>query len=194
MKTDERTQRIITAAMELAEEDGFEAVRLRDLAAKADVALGTVYKRFASKEDILAAALAMQVEQLQQQINKDPIEGDDGETRLKAFFAIATAALAQQPRLAGAMLRTVASGDPELSEKVSRYHGQMTEIILQVFRGDTGDAFPSDEEQILAHLLQNVWFAALVGWTGGLHAPEVAVEHVHNAVHLLIKGLEASAT
>ena len=35
--------------MELAEEGGFEAVRLRDLASHADVALGTLYKRFRSK-------------------------------------------------------------------------------------------------------------------------------------------------
>ena len=192
MTTDERTLRILAAAMELAEQDGFEAVRLRDLAAKADVALGTVYKRFTSKEDILAAALALQVDRIQEQITRHPITGDDPETRLKTFFAMATTALAHQPKLAGAMLRTVASGEPELSEKVSRYHGQMTEIILQVYRGTAGDAFPTEEEQILAHLLQNVWFAALVGWTGGLHAPEVAVEHVHNAVHLLLKGLEAS--
>ena len=46
-----------------------------------------------------------------------------------------------------------------------------------------------EEEQILAHLLQNVWFAALVGWTGGLHEAEVVVEHVHLATHLLLKGL-----
>ena len=192
MTTDERTLRILAAAMELAEKDGFEAVRLRDLAAKADVALGTVYKRFSSKEDILAAALALQVDRMQEQIRAHPIEGEDAETRLKTFFAGATAALSHQPKLAGAMLRTVASGDPELSEKVSRYHGQMTEIILQVYRGEDSDAFPTDEEQILAHLLQNVWFAALVGWTGGLHEPEVAVEHVHYAVHLLLKGLDAS--
>ena len=132
------------------------------------------------------------MDQLQQLISDNPIEGEDAETRLKGFFAVATTALAQQPKLAAAMLRTVASGEPELSEKVSRYHGQMTEIILQVYRGESGDAFPTDEEQILAHLLQNVWFAALVGWTGGLHPPEVAVEHVHYAVHLLLKGLDAS--
>ncbi len=189
---DERTLRIISAAMELAERDGYEAVRLRELAAKADVALGTVYKRFSSKEDILAAALQLQVERMREMVVANPIDGDTAEARLKNFFAVATTALAAQPRLAAAMLRTVASGDPELSEKVTRYHGQMTEVILHVARGESGDAFPSDEEQILAHLLQAVWFSSLVGWTGGLHGPEHVVEQVHYAVHLLLKGLEAS--
>jgi len=192
MTHDERTLRILSAAMELAERDGYEAVRLRDLAAKANVALGTVYKRFSSKEDILAAALDLQVSQMRDMIAANPVEGATGRDRLRAFFQVATTALAQQPKLAAAMLRTVASGDAELSEKVTRYHGRMTEIILNVHRGNDTDDFPSDEEQILAHLLQNVWFAALVGWTGGLHDPDVVVEQVHHAVELLIKGLDAS--
>lgn len=189
---DERTLRILSAAMELAERDGYDAVRLRDLASMANVALGTVYKRFSSKEDILAAALELQVSRLREMVDVNPIEGDTAEERLKNFFAVATTALAAQPKLAAAMLRTVASGVPELSEKVTRYHGRMTEVILHVARGNADDAFPSDEEQILAHLLQNVWFASLVGWTGGLHGPEHVVEQTHYAVHLLIKGLEAS--
>ena len=41
------------AAIELAERGGFEGVRLRDVAAHADVALGTLYRRFRSKEDLL---------------------------------------------------------------------------------------------------------------------------------------------
>lgn len=192
MELDERTLRILSVAMEMAEQDGYDAVRLRDLAQKADVALGTVYKRFASKEDILAAALQLQVARMKELLADNPIEGESPEERLKNFFAVATTALAAQPKLAAAMLRTVACGDPVLVEKVSRYHGEMTEIILHVARGTEDDAFPSDEEQILAHLLQNVWFGALVGWTGGLHGPEHVVEQVHYAVHLLMKGLRHS--
>ena len=55
---DDRARRIIDTAIELAERDGYAAVRLREVAARAEVALGTVYKRFASKEEILVAAMA----------------------------------------------------------------------------------------------------------------------------------------
>ena len=47
-----RMRRIVDAAVELAEQGGFEAVRLRDVAERSDVALGTLYKYFRSKEDI----------------------------------------------------------------------------------------------------------------------------------------------
>ena len=58
---EERSRRIVDAAIELAEQGGFEAVRLRDVAAHANVALGTLYRRFRSKEDLLLAALELQL-------------------------------------------------------------------------------------------------------------------------------------
>jgi len=188
---DPRTLRIIAAAVELAESDGFDAVRLRDLAAKADVALGTVYRRFSSKEDILAAALERQVSQVHATLRDHPIPGDQPEERLDALFQMTTDALAAHPKLAAAMLRTVASGEPDLSEKVLRYHGRMTEIILGAYRGHFDGSLPSPAEQDLAHLLQNVWFASLVGWTGGMHGVDTVLETTRRATRLVLAGLAA---
>lgn len=193
---DERTQRIIMVAMELAERDGYDAVRLRDLADKAGVALATVYRRFACKEDILAAALDLQVSQMLELMRDTELPGDSGVERLGWFFRAATDALAARPKLSAAMLRTVASGVPELAERITRYHGQMVEIILGVYRGSFGPAGepsppldPTDSEHILAVLLQDVWFGALVGWTGGLHDHQAVVERVETAMHLLVAGI-----
>jgi len=187
---DERAQRIVIAAMEMAEQDGYDAVRLRDLAERADVALGTVYRRFSCKEDILAAALELQVEQMRTALMGSPWPGTTAEERLVSFFQLATNTLSERPKLAAAMLRTVASGVPELSEKVTRYHGRMTEIILGVYRGEWSEDLPSSEERTLAELLQNVWFAALVGWTGGIHTPDEVVEQVRHATRLLLRGMQ----
>lgn len=46
---EERTQKIVETA--LAEQGGFEAVRLRDAAAHAGVAMGTLYRRFRSNPE-----------------------------------------------------------------------------------------------------------------------------------------------
>ena len=51
----ERRRRIIDAAMELAAEGGYDAVQMREVAARAEVALGTLYRYFASKERLLVA-------------------------------------------------------------------------------------------------------------------------------------------
>src|SRR5664280_553883 len=59
-----RRQRVVDAAMSLALDGGYEAVQMRDVAARADVAMGTVYRYFTSKDHLLAAALVHWVEQL----------------------------------------------------------------------------------------------------------------------------------
>jgi len=188
---DERTDRILQVAIELAENDGYEAVRLRDVASKAEVALGTVYRRFSCKEDILAAALNLQVSAFEQAIRLRPIDGDTPRERLTTLFTLATEALAERPKLAAAMLRTVSSGVPDLADRVTRYHGMMSGIILAVYRGEDIDAAgATDGEKLLAAMLQNVWFAALVGWTGGLHDTKTVVQQVCACMDLLICGLE----
>lgn len=190
---DPRTQRIIEVAVELAERDGFDAVRMRDLATKADVALGTVYRRFASKEDILAAALQLQVHMMRTTIQENPVPGDSPLERLEALFRMTTTALASTPKLAAAMLRTVASGVPELSEKVLRYHDAMTDIILMAYWGGPREEPASEAEESLARLLQHVWFGSLVGWTGGLHDEDTVVAVTTRAAELMLRGLESEA-
>jgi AcrR family transcriptional regulator len=187
---DERTDRILQVAMELAERDGYDAVRLRDVAKQAEVALGTVYRRFSCKEDILAAALNLQVSAFHDAIRIRPIPGEDGRTRLSMLFDTATRVLAERPKLAAAMLRTVSSGVPELADRVSRYHGTMTDIILEVYRG-TAEGTPTNDDRTLSVMLQSVWFAALVGWTGGLHDVDTVIDQVLLAMDLLIRGLES---
>jgi AcrR family transcriptional regulator len=184
---DERTERIILVAMDLAEKDGYDAVRLRDVAEQAGVALGTVYRRFSCKEDILAAVLNLQVSFLKDTIQASPSTGDSSEERLDLFFEQVTELLAERPKLAAAMLRTVASGVPHLAERVMRYHGDMTNIILHLIRGET-EAKASENEVFVAHLLQDAWFASLVGWTAGLHDASHVVQHLKQTTRIILRG------
>ena len=48
-------RRVLDAALDLAAEGGYDAVQMRDVAARAQVALGTIYRYFASKDHLLAA-------------------------------------------------------------------------------------------------------------------------------------------
>ena len=184
---DERTERIILVAMDLAEKDGYDAVRLRDVADQADVALGTVYRSFSCKEDILAAVLNLQVSFLRDTIKSSPSTGESPEERLDLFFEQVTEVLAERPKLAAAMLRTVASGVPHLAERVMRYHGDMTGIILHLIRGDT-ETEASEHEVFVAQMLQDAWFASLVGWTAGLHDASHVVHHLQKTTRIILRG------
>ena len=47
-----------------------------------------------------------------------------------------------------------------------------------------------ENEQTLATLLQQNWFASLIGWSAGLHAQTMVIEHVRTALRLYLKGME----
>jgi AcrR family transcriptional regulator len=84
----DRRDRILDVAIDLAEEGGFENVRQRDVADQAGIALGTLYKSFSSKEDILVAALERETQNLERKMEAKPAEGDTPAERLHAFFKI----------------------------------------------------------------------------------------------------------
>ena len=73
-----RRQRVVDAAMALGLDGGYEAVQMRDVAARADVAMGTVYRYFTSKDHLLAAALVHWVEQLDTPAGPAAGPGGDG--------------------------------------------------------------------------------------------------------------------
>jgi TetR/AcrR family transcriptional regulator, cholesterol catabolism regulator len=182
--------KILDVAIELAEEGGFENVRQRDVAKRAGVALGTLYKRFRSKEDILSAAIARQTEGLERRMRRRPIAGAKPEQRISTFFQQLTRAMCRKPQYARAVLRAMASGVPEIAENVTRYQEQMNRLTVSALRGSTdGDDAgpPTDTEAMLALMLQQVWFASLVGWSAGLHGQTTVVEHTETAAQLLLK-------
>src|SRR3954470_17418719 len=101
----DRRGKILDVAVALAEEGVFENVRQRDVAAHAGVALGTLYKRFRSKEDILVAALDRETENLERRMEAKPAVGNTPLDRVVALFQIATRGMCKKPKYARAVLR-----------------------------------------------------------------------------------------
>lgn len=60
----DRSRRILEAASALFRAEGYDAVRIEDIAAAADVSAGTCYNYFSTKGDILLAIVAMEVEEV----------------------------------------------------------------------------------------------------------------------------------
>ncbi len=187
---DERTRRIVEAATLLAEKGGFEAVRLRDVAAQAGVALGTLYRRFRSKEDLLLAALEIELRDHERRLRSAPPAGALPLERVGSFFAGLTATLCSRPNLARALVRAIASGAPELTLEVSAFHARTEAWITASLRGvGTGAAAgpPSEREHRLASSLLLVWFASLTGWASGIHDEATIVDQTRIAASLMLE-------
>lgn len=187
---EERSRRIVAAAIELAEKGGFEAVRLRDVAAQAGVALGTLYRRFRSKEELLIAALELELGAVERDFRATPPQGATPLARVTAFFEAYTQTLCGRPNLARAVVRSTASGAPELTSKVAAFHARTEALITAALRGErivADPAEPSERERRLVHCLLLVWFASLTGWASGLHTPADIVAHTRSAAELMLE-------
>lgn len=189
---EDRTRRIVETAVALAERGGFDAVRLRDVASMADVALGTLYKRFRSKDDILVAALELNIERMERGLEQKPLEGDTPADRVADFFRRVTRQMLRNPNLSRAVLRAVGSGTPETADKVMRFRGRVTQLVENAVRGPGAERFDEKRLHLMASLIQDVWFASLVGWMGGLYKETEINARIREAAALLVRGLEGS--
>jgi AcrR family transcriptional regulator len=188
---EERSERIVDTVVELAEKGGFEAVRLRDVASHAGVALGTLYRRFNSKEDLLIAAFERETADLERRVQQRPPRGDDASARVAAFFAMATRGLIRRPNLARALLKAHATGDPQVAKRTAAFHARLHEMVIVSLRGPGGGNAPPDEtERLLTHALTRVWFSLLLGWASGLHGQAVVIEEMGDCVELMVLGAE----
>ncbi len=189
VKTDERTRRILDAAVQLAEAGGFAAVRLRDVAQTSGVALGTVYKRFRSKEDLLMGVLSHELHELRTQLADSPVCGPTPLIRVVAFFGFLTDFLCRRPNLGRAVVRSAASGEKALSERLASFHAKLFALSFSALQGGPGRE-PTPAETIMLSALQQVWFSALCGWAGNLYERGEVVNQVAAAAGLMTHGVD----
>jgi len=186
---EERARRIVETAIELAEQGGFEAVRLRDVAAHAGVALGTLYRRFHSKEDLLVAVLEVETRVLEERFRARPPKGATPAERVTGFFALATRGMLRRPNLSRAMLKAAAAGEPALAKKVGGFHESVQRMVVGAYRGkpiEPGDPELTDRERLLGDVLNQVWFALMVGWSGGQSTQPMILERMRASIELVL--------
>jgi AcrR family transcriptional regulator len=176
-----RRERVVGAALSLAAEGGYDAVQMRDVAVRASVALGTIYRYFTSKDHLLAAACVGWVGELEQRLARRPVRADDAVEQLVAVTRAATAALEREPRLAEALVTAISAPDPA----VSGCQRQVSDILGRLLSAPlTG----MDEERRagIVRVLAHVWFSSLVGWVSGWSGIDQVGDELEQAARLLV--------
>ncbi len=180
---DARRQRVVDAAMELGLEGGYEAVQMRDVAARAHVAMGTVYRYFSSKDHLLAAALVYWVEQLDLRLAQAPPRGPSAAERVLDVLDRALRAMGRQPRLVAAVFASLASADPMAVE----CQQQMGEVMDGIISRAIGEPQPPDRDE-RSRVIGHVWYSSLVGWVNGWSDMDRVHDELAVAVRLLLPG------
>lgn len=176
-----RRARILEATLDLAAEGGFDGVQMREVAAAADVALGTLYRYFPSKEGLVVSAMTQSVEDLRQVLAGKPPRGDTPAERVVDVLDRANRFLTRRPLMTGAMIKALASGD-EIADAVHEVTDAMTGIIT-----DAIGAEHRPEHREVARLLNYVWLSSLVSWVSGAQPASRIHDDLSSAAGLLLE-------
>jgi AcrR family transcriptional regulator len=180
-----RRRRVLDATLRLAAEGGFDAVQMRDVAAAADVALGTVYRYFASKERLLLEAMAEQQADLRSYLDTHPPEQATAADRVVAVMRRANRSLREFPDVTAAMVRSFGTAQTENADIVRRVTEIMTAIITNAIHApERRDA--TEHEVRVARILMQVWLSSLNGWVCGVDGPDRVDEDLEAAANLLL--------
>lgn len=180
----ERRRRILEATLALASTGGFDAVQMRAVAERADVALGTLYRYFPSKIHLLVSALAGEFERVDAAFATRPIPGDTQADRVIHVLRRTTRGLQGDQHLTEALTRAFMFADQSVQDEirvVGRFLGSM---LTRAMRPDGG---VTEEDLAIARVISDVWLSALVAWVTGRSSAEETAAHMERAVRLILR-------
>ena len=182
-----RRERILDAAMELATEGGYEAVQMREVAERADVALGTLYRYFPSKVHLLVSAMGRTFQSLQESVRVD--DGGSPEERVYRVVAAVTRYLARHRRLSGAMIRALMTADAEAAREVEEVGDLLVGFIRSATRDPGASPTPAEIEHdaLVAHTIGKVWLTDVVTLLSGRMTVSQVLEDLERTIALVMR-------
>jgi AcrR family transcriptional regulator len=169
-----RRARIVRTALRMLEKDEYADIQIRDVGERADVALGTVYRYFASKERLFAAVLVEWSEAMHERMEVDPLSGESVQEKLSDLVNRALDAFERRPHVYRVLMALEDTSDPH------------TRALLQDFGLRTRKSFlealeplePGDAEAVVnivfAVLSDAMRRVALGSWTMGQARSSIA--------------------
>jgi len=190
--------------MSLAGEGGYEAVTMRDVAERADVAVGTIYRYYSGKDEILTAGLAGWLGLTRRRVEAGGAPGATPCERLHWLLDRLTDSTDGHRLLICALVRAFGSPDPAVNVHKLKVEEEFRALVVTaigskaaieaVGRGvnASADAGAYAAAQVrcidaegVARLMGHVWTSALTRWAGGLASDGSVAKELHHAVEML---------
>ncbi|GAA3315321.1 TetR family transcriptional regulator [Nonomuraea dietziae] len=176
----QRRKRIVQAAAALASRGGVEAMQMRTVAERAGVALGTLYRYFPSKMDLVVAVVGEEIDLLESSIERRPPSATTASGRAVDVLMRATRGLMREPELADALIRSLI-----LAEVETPFGDRMAGLLLRVAGGP--DA--AEDDLVLTGLLSSVWVQELLEMLRGRRTHEQIQRRIEIAATRLLSDL-----
>lgn len=188
----DKYRRILDAAIAVIAEKGFHNSRVSDIAERADVADGTVYLYFKSKEQILMAALDGAFEAFYRRAKEELASTTDAPAKLRTLARLHLRLLSQNRSLAVVLqteLRQSAKFLAEFSQReLKGYFNLIREIIRE--GQQAGSIRPEVPDKIAAACLFGALDELVTSWVLSNREYDLAAA-ADPVIDLLLSGMEA---
>jgi AcrR family transcriptional regulator len=179
----DRRKRILDATLALASKGGYDAVQMRTVAERADVALGTLYRYFPSKIHLLVSGLAREFEETKEKLDRRAIPGETPYDRMLYVLGRITRPMQRDPMLTEAMTRAFMFADPSAAAEVNAVANLMEHMLTRAMH----DGEASTDEKAIARVIGDVWLSNLVAWVTRRASADDVSNHVELAARRLLR-------
>jgi AcrR family transcriptional regulator len=176
-----RRDRIVDAGLTLLNERDFDKIQVKDVAEEANVALGTLYRYFSSKEHLFAEVLVRWAGTLRTHISRNPLRGATDAQRLTQVINRSVRAFQRQPSLARLVATLETSSDPYATEILDRLGRTTGDIYVEAIH---------DLDRETAHrivvVVDAVLAARLRSWVAGRISIATMNDDLADTIDLLL--------
>lgn len=175
-----RRQRIVRTALRALASSDVDQVRISEVARDSGVALGTLYRYFASKEHLLAAAFVEWQAALNKKLEKEPPAGETEAQRLRDVFHQTIRAFQMQPQFFGVMMMLSATTDTYADDVYQSVSSQFRESVQTALEG------PLDaDHRAIFTTINSVLESSLRAWVRNRATIQDVYDNVDNAIRLI---------
>ena len=175
-----RRQRIVRAALRALANSDYDQVRISEVARDSGVALGTLYRYFASKEHLFAAVFVEWQAALKKKLEKEPPRGGTEAERLRDVFHRTIRAFQLQPQFYRVVMILNATTDAYAADLYQSVSSQFQDTVQTAFPGP----FDDDHAAILG-TVNAVLDGSLRSWVMNRQTIQDVYNNVDAAIRLI---------
>ncbi len=175
-----RRQRIVRTALRALANSDYDQVKISEVARDSGVALGTLYRYFASKEHLFAAAFVEWQGALKKKLEKEHPRGETEADRLRDVFHRTIRAFQLQPQFYRVVMMLNATTDAYAADLYQTVSAQFRDSVQTAFTG----SFDADHDAIYG-TVNSVLDGSLRSWVMNRATIQDVYANVDNAIRLI---------
>src|SRR5262245_19283376 len=172
-KKEETRQRIVAAAIELFQRNGYEATTVDEISERADVAKGTFFNYYPRKEAILDDVHEQQLEAVEAVVDQVLGNGAGWGEMMQEVSRRACEIYARDREVSRVSILNILKNPPGSSPDAERTHRRVQGVVRRfIERGiAVGALRPDLDVERATYVMRGVFFFALLMWLTSAEAP-----------------------